>query len=130
MLRVTDPSAPDSPPRFIVADYKTNKLPGFGRESRSSDYHPSLLPAAMIEHHYPLQALLYGVALHRYLRWRLPGYRPDDNLGGAAYLFVRGMVGADTPTADGNPYGVFGWHVPPTLVCELSDLLDGRVVMP
>ena len=30
----------------------------------------------MVEHDYPLQALLYSVALHRYLRWRLPGYRP------------------------------------------------------
>jgi exodeoxyribonuclease V beta subunit len=130
VLRVVDPSAPDSPPRFVVADYKTNKLPGFGRESRSSDYHPSRLPAAMIEHHYPLQALLYGVALHRYLRWRLPGYRPDDHLGGAAYLFVRGMVGAETPTDNGRPFGVFGWQVPPALVCDLSDLLDGQVVVP
>jgi exodeoxyribonuclease V beta subunit len=130
VLRVVDPFAPDAPPRFVVADYKTNKLPGFGRESRSSDYHPSQLPAAMIEHHYPLQALLYAVALHRYLRWRLPGYRPDDHLGGAAYLFVRGMVGADTPSDDGNPYGIFAWRVPPALVSELSDLLDGQVVSP
>ena len=30
----------------------------------------------MIRAHYPLQALLYGVALHRFLRWRLPGYDP------------------------------------------------------
>ena len=30
----------------------------------------------MIDAHYPLQALLYGVALHRFLRWRLPGYDP------------------------------------------------------
>jgi exodeoxyribonuclease V beta subunit len=70
------------------------------------------------------------VALHRYLRWRLPGYQPNDHLGGVAYLFVRGMVGADTPTEDGNPYGIFGWRVPPALVCDLSDLLDGRVVLP
>jgi exodeoxyribonuclease V beta subunit len=129
VLRVIDHSAPNSPPRFVVADYKTNKLPGFGRESRSSDYHPDQLPAAMIEHHYPLQALLYSVALHRYLRWRLPDYRPNDHLGGAAYLFVRGMVGADTPIANESPYGVFGWRVPPALVCDLSDLLDGRDVL-
>ena len=30
----------------------------------------------MVAAHYPLQALLYAVALHRYLRWRLPGYDP------------------------------------------------------
>ena len=44
--------------------------------------------------HYPLQALLYTVALHRYLRWRLPGYDPDAHLAGVLYLFLRGMIGA------------------------------------
>ena len=34
--------------------------------------------------HYALQALLYTVALHRYLRWRLPGYDPERNLAGVA----------------------------------------------
>ena len=47
--------------------------------------------------HYVLQALLYTVALHRYLRWRLPGYDPERNLAGVLYLFLRGMVGPDTP---------------------------------
>ena len=47
-----------------------------------------------MEHaHYGLQALLYTVALHRYLRWRLPGYDPDVNLAGVLYLFLRGMTG-------------------------------------
>ena len=32
----------------------------------------------MEDHDYPLQALLYSVALHRYLRWRKSDYRPDD----------------------------------------------------
>ena len=43
--------------------------------------------------HYPLQALLYTVALHRYLRWRLPGYDPERHLAGVLYLFLRGMTG-------------------------------------
>ena len=42
--------------------------------------------------HYPLQAMFYLVALHRYLRWRIPGYDPAVNLGGAFYLFLRGMA--------------------------------------
>ena len=52
-------------------------------------------------HHgnYALQALLYQVALHRYLEWRLPGYRPSAHLGGSMYLFVRGMTGPETPVA-------------------------------
>ena len=62
--------------------------------------------------HYALQALLYTVALHRYLRWRLPGYDPEQHLGGVLYLFVRGMIGPDTPVVDGTPCGVFAWRPP------------------
>jgi exodeoxyribonuclease V beta subunit len=40
------------------------------------------------------------------------------------YLFVRGMVGPDTPTTDGTPYGVFSWRPPAPLVEALSDALD------
>jgi len=82
----------------------------------------------MAEHHYPLQALLYSVALHRYLRWRVPGYDPARHLGGVAYLFVRGMAGKGTPVSRGNPYGVFNWRVPAALVISLSDLLEGAEV--
>ena len=77
-----------------------------------------------VREHYPLQALLYSVALHRYLRWRQPGYDPARHLGGVLYLFVRGMCGADTPVVDGNPAGVFSWRPPASLVIALSDLLD------
>jgi exodeoxyribonuclease V beta subunit len=63
----------------------------------------------MIRGDYPLQALLYQVALHRYLRWRVPGDAPAS-LGGALYLFLRGMVGADTPVVAGQPCGVFAWR--------------------
>ncbi|MBO0691322.1 MAG: hypothetical protein J2P58_00360, partial [Acidimicrobiaceae bacterium] len=64
--------------------------------------------------------------LHRYLRWRLPAYRPSSHLGGALYLFVRGMTGAATPTTGDTVHGVYSWAVPPGLVVELSDLLAGR----
>ena len=75
--------------------------------------------------HYPLQALLYSVALHRLLRWRQPGYDPARHLGGVLYLFVRGMAGPETPRVAGVPCGVFSWRPPDGLVPELSDLLDG-----
>jgi exodeoxyribonuclease V beta subunit len=81
---------------------------------------------AMIHAHYPLQALLYSVALHRLLRWRQPGYDPAVHLGGIAYLFLRGMAGPDTPQVDGVPCGVFSWRPPGALVVQLSDLLAGR----
>ena len=105
--------------RFVVVDYKTNQL---GDESqRISQYSPGALASAMIDNHYPLQAILYCVALHRYLRWRLPDYEPGRHLGGVGYLFVRGMAGPDTV---GSP-GVFTWRPSANLVTSLSDLLAG-----
>ena len=56
-------------------------------------HRPAALRAEMERAHYGLQALLYTVALHRYLRWRLPGLRPGRHLAGVLYLFVRGMTG-------------------------------------
>jgi len=130
VLRVQDPANPQDPGRFVVVDYKTNILAEPGQMPRLRDYHPQRLPAAMVQHHYPLQALLYAVALHRYLRWRLPGYRPDLHLGGAAYLFIRGMVGPETPQVDRRPFGVFSWPIPHQLVVGLSDLLHSRQPTP
>jgi exodeoxyribonuclease V beta subunit len=88
-------------------------------------YRPAALDAVMAESDYPLQALLYCVALHRFLRWRQPGYDPTLHIGGVLYLFVRGMCGPATPLVDGWPCGVFGWQPPAELVTGLSDLLDG-----
>ncbi len=81
---------------------------------------------AMLHSDYPLQALLYCVVLHRFLRWRVIGYDPSRHLGGVLYLFVRGMCGPNTPVIDGSPAGVFGWQPPAALVTALSDLLDGQ----
>ena len=53
----------------------------------------------MAANHYPLQAHLYLVALHRYLRWRLPAYRPEQHLGGYVYVFLRGVPGPTTASA-------------------------------
>jgi exodeoxyribonuclease V beta subunit len=114
------------PPRYLVVDYKTNWLGGFdGEVLKLGHYVPALMAEAMMSAHYPLQALLYTVALHRMLRWRQPGYDPAVHLGGVLYLFVRGMAGPDTPRVKGTPCGVFGWRPSSALVVELSELLDG-----
>ena len=63
--------------RYLVVDYKTNRLGGHDEPLTAWHYRPAALETAMVEAHYPLQALLYAVALHRYLRWRQPGYDPD-----------------------------------------------------
>ena len=111
--------------RFLVVDYKTNLLGEQGRPPTAADYAPARLAEAMLHSHYPLQALLYSVVAHRYLRWRLAGYDPEQHLGGVLYLYLRGMCGPDTPAEDGVPAGVFSWRPPTSLVMELSDLLDG-----
>jgi exodeoxyribonuclease V beta subunit len=109
---------------FHVADYKTNRLGRWDRPLTLGDYHPDALAEAMVHGHYPIQALLYQVALHRLLRWRVVGYDPAVHLGPVLYLFVRGMVGPNTPELDGNrAHGVFAWRLPPSLVTATSDLL-------
>ena len=71
---------------WYVLDYKSNWL-----GDRLEGYRPEGLEKAMREHRYPLQYLLYLVALHRYLCVRLPRYDYDRNIGGAFYLFLRGI---------------------------------------
>ena len=111
-------------PRFAIADYKTNWLAAPGEALSAWHHRPAALQTEMERAHYGLQALLYTVALHRYLRWRLPGYDPGAHLAGVLYLFLRGMTGPDTPVIDGTPCGVFAWRPSGALVEALSDVLD------
>ncbi|MDL5154979.1 UvrD-helicase domain-containing protein [Actinomycetospora termitidis] len=116
--------------RYVIVDHKTNWLgpvstTGVPEPLTSAHYGPEQMRTAMIRAHYPLQALLYGVALHRFLRWRVRDYEPETHLGGVAYLFLRGMCGPDTPVVEGTTCGVFRWSPPPVLLVALSDLLAG-----
>ncbi len=115
----------DGHERFLTVDYKTNWLGPIDQPLTAHDYRPEMLDEAMAHSDYPLQALLYTVVLHRFLRWRLPSYDPATHLGGVLYLYLRGMCGPETPRVDGQPCGVFSWRPPVPLVEELSDLLDG-----
>jgi len=45
----------------------------------------------MENHQYHLQALIYTLALHRYLNTRIKGYEYDRHFGGVYYLFLRAM---------------------------------------
>lgn len=111
--------------RFVVVDYKTNRLGAFDEPLSLWHYRPEATRAAMMDAHYPLQLLLYSAALHRYLRWRVRDYDPAEHLGGGLYLFLRGMAGPAAPTVDGVPFGVVAWRPPAALVVALSDLLAG-----
>lgn len=74
--------------RFYIVDYKSNFL-----GETQADYQQNALEAAMIAHRYDLQYQLYTLALHRYLRSRLPNYDYERHFGGVFYLFLRGMNG-------------------------------------
>jgi exodeoxyribonuclease V beta subunit len=74
------------------------------------------MTALMASNHYPLQAHLYLVALHRYLSWRQPGYQPERDLGGYAYVFLRGAPGP-VPLQDWDA-GVQGSTEIPGMVVE------------
>ena len=125
VVRISDPAQPDrAEPRFAVLDYKTNWLGSPDEPLTVRHYRPEAMAAEMLRHHYALQALLYAVALHRFLRWRLPRYDPAVNLAGVVYLFVRGMTGADGIVSGGLRTGVFGWPSPPGLIPALSDAMD------
>ena len=103
----------ESDGRFHVIDYKTNWL---GQDP--ARYAPHALAEAVRQHHYDLQYLIYLTALHRYLRRRLPGYEPQRHLGGAYYLFLRGMA----PNA--GQRGVYHDRPPAELILRLDALLD------
>lgn len=122
MLRVGD--------RYLVVDYKTNWLGPIDEPLTAAAYRPEALAEAMSASSYPLQALLYAVVAHRFLRWRLPAYDPERHLGGVLYLYVRGMCGPQTPVVDGSVCGVFSWRPPVDLVLAVSDLLDGAPTQP
>ena len=87
--------------RFFLIDWKSNFL-GW----RPDDYHPGRLDQAMAEEGYGLQAAIYAVALHRYLRRRIRAYDCGRDFGGILYLFVRG-IRPGWSDARGRPAGVF-----------------------
>jgi exodeoxyribonuclease V beta subunit len=104
--------------RWWVLDWKSNWLgerdaAGSPRACGPAHYGQAAMTQLMAACHYPLQAHLYLVALHRYLRWRLPGYRPQRHLGGYAYVFLRGVPG-DSPSI--QDWAVLGKAVPGMLV--------------
>jgi exodeoxyribonuclease V beta subunit len=78
--------------RYWVLDYKSNALgPG------DAAYTTAAMAAGMAEHRYDVQGAIYLLALHRLLRARLgQGYRPAEQLGGAVFLFLRGIANPAT----------------------------------
>ncbi|KVR85338.1 exodeoxyribonuclease V subunit beta [Burkholderia vietnamiensis] len=104
--------------RFWIVDWKSNHL-----GNTPDAYGPRALDAAMADHAYHLQALLYTVALHRYLRARLPDYDYDTHMAGYLYLFVRGV--RPGWRSDGMPAGVHAGRPSRELVDALDRMMEG-----
>ena len=78
--------------KYWVLDYKSNYL-GENDAAYSSD----ALAHAMAHHRYDVQAAIYMLALHRLLTLRLGStYNPAQHLGGAVFLFLRGIKGSQS----------------------------------
>jgi len=101
--------------RYYVLDYKTNLL-GPAR----ADYAAERLPAAIRDHDYDLQYLIYLVALQRFLRERLgEQYDYERHIGGTLYLFVRGM-------REGDRAGIHHDRPPVALIDALDAWCEGE----
>ena len=95
--------------KWYVLDYKSNRLPG---------YDAAHLQRAMAHGEYDLQALLYTLALHRWLRFRLgEGYDYARDFGGIRYLFCRGLDAG----SEASP-GIHAQRFAPELVQALDAL--------
>ncbi|MCP4577065.1 MAG: exodeoxyribonuclease V subunit beta [Deltaproteobacteria bacterium] len=99
--------------QYFVLDYKSNHL---GDNTRA--YGSKALANAMLSHRYDLQYILYTLALHRLLKARLPHYRYQRDMGGAVYLFLRGV--------DRNQNGAYGDKPPQALIEQLDRNFAGR----
>ncbi len=97
--------------QFHIADYKSNYL---GKDF--TDYRVDAIQQNMRQSSYWLQAALYLVALHRYLKVKLQHYQIEQHLGGATYLYLRGMNGQ----AD---QGYYYWRPDTEFILRLDAIL-------
>ncbi len=91
--------------RYWVVDYKSNKL---------DRYDAAALQEAVLHKRYEVQYVLYTLALHRLLKVRLPHYDYAQHMGGAVYLFLRGI---------GLPGAGVHLHRPSQVLIETLDAL-------
>ena len=99
--------------KYYVLDWKSNHL-----GDDVSYYHGEALKAAMADHRYDLQYQIYALALHRFLRSRLPNYDYQQHFGGVYYLFLRGMDGESS-------HGIFSAKPSVEFLDDMDRLIDG-----
>jgi exodeoxyribonuclease V beta subunit len=99
-----DMSCQDRQGRVAVIDYKSNYL-----GAHLADYHPDAMHQAMAEHHYYLQALIYAIAVARFLHAR---HALPESIA-IRYLFLRGLN-------QNNHHGIWHWDI---ATADLADWL-------
>ncbi|MDR0069747.1 UvrD-helicase domain-containing protein [Acinetobacter sp. 11520] len=97
--------------RYHIADYKSNYL-----GENLADYSVESIAQSMSLASYWLQAGLYLVALHRYLKVKMQNYDIEQHLGGATYLYLRGMNGE-------AEQGYYYWQPSTEFVLRLDAIL-------
>ena len=97
--------------QYHIADYKSNFL-----GTDQSHYAETEIRQSMSQASYWLQAGLYLVALHRYLSVQMQDYDIEQHLGGASYLYLRGMNGQ-------AEHGFYHWKPDAEFVLRLDAIL-------
>ncbi|MFC5478972.1 exodeoxyribonuclease V subunit beta [Massilia suwonensis] len=78
--------------KYWVLDYKSNAL-----GANDAAYTKRAMEEGMAGHRYDIQGAIYMLALHRLLKSRLgEEYDPARQLGGAVFLFLRGIANTST----------------------------------
>jgi exodeoxyribonuclease V beta subunit len=98
--------------RFYILDWKSNALNG-----NPDAFNKEGIQEEMARYVYFLQYLIYTVAIHNYLKNRLPDYDYERNFGGVYYLFVRGI----DPSVPGR--GIYFDRPTMSLIEDLSETL-------
>jgi len=80
-------------------------------------YNQQLIAKNIRDNYYDLQYLIYSLALHRYLKFRISDYDPQQHFGGIYYLYLRGMQGQSSN-------GVFYTDIPADLLLQLDELFS------
>ncbi len=129
-LVFTDNEDPNNA-RWWIADWKSNWI---GKDTNDINasccgpdfYTEDAMKAQMISHHYPLQAYLYLLALHRFLKWRIKDYKPEKHLGGYIYVFLRGLPNPEEilEVSKFQHPGLFIENNPIAIVLELDKLIN------
>ncbi len=109
--------------RFWILDWKSNAIPDHVKTP--ADFTQAVMSEEMARHHYRLQYLIYLAALRRFLRARLGAAYRDELIGGAVYVFLRGVRRDAVRTAEGMQGVVFD-PVPADLIRKLDAYFAGE----